>query len=194
MALETDDELPEATALIATVDRLWGGPCRDCQTSYPGHDAVFSIVLGFKDAPRCLTCLARGLKRDPGDLRRQLFEYVQRRDCYRQAWAYANERTGSGTTDSRIPHGSEPQTPRPEPTPEPSAPTAVAEWNAGDMSCGELVLALRIRLMAMAPGCVLRLIARDPAAPEDLPAWCRLTGHALIEFHHPEYLIRRKEN
>ena len=61
------------------------------------------------------------------------------------------------------------------------------------MGCGELVLALRLRLNALPARAVLRVIATDPAAPEDLPAWCRLTGNALVRMNHPEYLIRRKE-
>ncbi|HEU5197539.1 MAG TPA: sulfurtransferase TusA family protein [Methylomirabilota bacterium] len=68
-----------------------------------------------------------------------------------------------------------------------------AEWNAGDLGCGELVLELRGRLHAMQPGQVLRLEARDPGAPADIPAWCRMTGHTLILEQHPVYLIRRKE-
>jgi tRNA 2-thiouridine synthesizing protein A len=67
------------------------------------------------------------------------------------------------------------------------------EWDAGDLGCGELVLELRTRLSAMRPGQVLRLIARDPGAPADLPAWCRMTGHALVTQEPPVYLIRRKE-
>lgn len=73
-------------------------------------------------------------------------------------------------------------------------PAADAEWDAGDLGCGELVLTLRTRLQAMEPGEILRLIARDPGAPADVPAWCRLTGHALVVEQHPVYLIRRKEN
>jgi tRNA 2-thiouridine synthesizing protein A len=69
----------------------------------------------------------------------------------------------------------------------------VAVWDAGDMGCGDLVLALRGRLAALRPGEVLRVVARDPAAPEDLPAWCRLTGHTLARADHPTYDIRRKE-
>jgi len=68
------------------------------------------------------------------------------------------------------------------------------EWDAGDLGCGELVLELRTRLGAMRPGEVLRLTARDPGAPADLPAWCRMTGHTLIAQDHPVYLIRRKES
>lgn len=70
---------------------------------------------------------------------------------------------------------------------------ADAEWDAGDLGCGELVLELRHRLAAMTPGQVLRLVARDPGAPADVPAWCRLTGHTLVFQQHPMYEIRRKE-
>jgi tRNA 2-thiouridine synthesizing protein A len=69
-----------------------------------------------------------------------------------------------------------------------------AEWDAGDLGCGELVLELRTRLSALRAGEVLRLIARDPGAPQDMPAWCRMTGHTLVSQQHPVYVIRRKEN
>ena len=67
------------------------------------------------------------------------------------------------------------------------------EWDAGDMGCGELVLALRGRMLDVPPGGLLRLVARDRGAPEDLPSWCRLTGHELVEAEHPVYLIRRRQ-
>jgi tRNA 2-thiouridine synthesizing protein A len=68
-----------------------------------------------------------------------------------------------------------------------------SEWDAGAMGCGELVMELRIRLKPKPPGHILKLTARDPGALEDLPAWCRLTGHHLMYADHPVYLIRRKE-
>jgi tRNA 2-thiouridine synthesizing protein A len=68
------------------------------------------------------------------------------------------------------------------------------EWDAGDMGCGELVMHLRVRLKAMQPGQSFKLIARDPGAREDLPAWCRLTGHRLRYADHPVYLIERRED
>jgi tRNA 2-thiouridine synthesizing protein A len=68
------------------------------------------------------------------------------------------------------------------------------EWDAGSMGCGELVIELRVRVRALAPGQVLRLVAQDPGAVEDIPAWCGLTGHALVRAVHPVYWIRRKEN
>ena len=66
-------------------------------------------------------------------------------------------------------------------------------WDAGETGCGELVLELRTRLERMRPGQVLELIAHDAGAPADIPAWCRLTGHALVRERHPVYHIRRKE-
>jgi tRNA 2-thiouridine synthesizing protein A len=47
-------------------------------------------------------------------------------------------------------------------------------------------------MQELAPGDVLRLIARDRGAPEDLPAWCRMTGHRLRGAEHPVYWIERK--
>ena len=70
-----------------------------------------------------------------------------------------------------------------------------AVWDAGDLGCGDLVLELR-GLLAAIPGRVLRVIALDPGAPEDIPAWCRMTGHALV--HQEEatgsYWIRARDD
>jgi tRNA 2-thiouridine synthesizing protein A len=70
---------------------------------------------------------------------------------------------------------------------------ADAAWDAGDLGCGDLVLQLRFRMEALPPGAVLRLVALDPGARADVPAWCRLTGHALVTAEPPVYFIRRKE-
>ncbi len=65
------------------------------------------------------------------------------------------------------------------------------QWDAGDMGCGELVLELRMRIARLVPGQVLKVIARDPGARADMPAWCGLTGHTLVSSEHPVYFIRR---
>lgn len=54
------------------------------------------------------------------------------------------------------------------------------EWNAGQLSCGDLVLELRLR-MRNAPGKVFKVIALDAGAPSDLPAWCGMTGNTLLD-------------
>jgi tRNA 2-thiouridine synthesizing protein A len=70
----------------------------------------------------------------------------------------------------------------------------LAEWDAGDMGCGELLLQLRARLDTLRPGQIMKLTARDPGARVDIPAWCRMTGHTLTTQAHPVYLIQRKED
>lgn len=65
--------------------------------------------------------------------------------------------------------------------------------DAGSKGCGELAFELWVRLRALAPGQLLRLVTTDLGAPQDIPAWCRLTGHALVRAEPPNYLIRKKE-
>ena len=68
-----------------------------------------------------------------------------------------------------------------------------AEWDAGAMGCGELVMELRFRMAPLRPGEVMLVTALDPGAIEDLPAWCGLTRHRLIKAAHPRYWIARRE-
>jgi len=50
-----------------------------------------------------------------------------------------------------------------------------------DMLCPIPVLKARKALKGMAPGEVLDLLATDPKAAEDVPAFCAATGHRLLE-------------
>lgn len=52
--------------------------------------------------------------------------------------------------------------------------------DGGDRACGELLLVLAARARRLPPGSRIRLLASDPAAPLDLPAWCHLTGHDYL--------------
>ncbi|MFZ1864471.1 MAG: sulfurtransferase TusA family protein [Polyangiales bacterium] len=65
-------------------------------------------------------------------------------------------------------------------------------WDAGEIGCGQLVLELRRRMLDLEPGETIEVIAQSPGAPNDLPAWCRMTGHELVSAEHPVYHIRRK--
>ena len=68
---------------------------------------------------------------------------------------------------------------------------AAAEWDAGDMGCGEVIILLRMRMQGLKAGEVLKLTVRDLGAPEDLPAWCRMTGRKLVRAAHPDYWIEQ---
>ena len=52
--------------------------------------------------------------------------------------------------------------------------------DGGDRACGELLLVLAQRARRLRYGDRIRLIATDPAAVIDLPAWCHLTGHGYL--------------
>ncbi|MHB1033767.1 MAG: sulfurtransferase TusA family protein [Pirellulales bacterium] len=67
-----------------------------------------------------------------------------------------------------------------------------AEWDAGPLGCSALVAGICARIEPLAPGEVLKVIARDSAASFDIPAWCRLTGHRLARAAHPHYFVERK--
>jgi tRNA 2-thiouridine synthesizing protein A len=76
----------------------------------------------------------------------------------------------------------------------PPDPTPAREWDAGHKGCGEILMELRIVMLALEPRAVLKLTAHDGGAPEDLPAWCRMTGHKLVKAEHPDYWIQRRDN
>jgi len=62
------------------------------------------------------------------------------------------------------------------------------------MGCGELLLHLSMKMKQLQAGQLFKLIALDPGAVEDMPAWCRMTGHFLITAGHPLYVMRRRDN
>lgn len=79
------------------------------------------------------------------------------------------------------------------PHPEPDA-----VCDGGDLDCGSgLLLIIRKAMLPLDAGRVLEVRSRESSVLEDLPAWCRLVGHALLgiepaenQYHH--YLIRKK--
>ncbi|MGW0485343.1 sulfurtransferase TusA family protein [Nonomuraea sp. NPDC003214] len=52
--------------------------------------------------------------------------------------------------------------------------------DGGDRRCVQLLIELRRLVTDLPSGTVVHLIATDPAAPIDLPAWCHLTGHHYL--------------
>ena len=68
----------------------------------------------------------------------------------------------------------------------------IEHWNAGEAGCGALIVGLKRRLDGVVAGQLLRVTAHSAGARADLPAWCRITGHTLVEAAHPVYVVRRK--
>ncbi len=196
--MTTADEDDDARTIAALADaaRLTGMACAGCGRRVCGHEAVFALVLGYKNAPRCLSCTALHMREPAGLLRERALAYVQHHDCFHAAWRRAGEREASadavrpacvfGVVVAAVAE------PVAAPGPGAAADVVAARWDAGSMGCGDLVLELRGRLAALPAGAVFELRAEDPGAPIDLPAWCQMTGHTLLDAQHPVYRLRRK--
>jgi tRNA 2-thiouridine synthesizing protein A len=204
------DELPnshedsETAALLQDLLRMRGSRCQECGGRLCGHETLMSLVAGYKDSPRCLSCLSRLLGQGREEVRDHLMGFIKSRPCRRAGWLWANQEEGiepaALPTCLWPPGGAVGKESQPAQTTLGSGDTAGphpvpdAEWDAGQMGCGELVMGLRMRLLSMRPRGILKLTATDAGVPEDLPAWCRLTGHQLVFSNHPQYWIQRKEN
>jgi tRNA 2-thiouridine synthesizing protein A len=193
----TEDER-KTDALIRDLEGLGAAKCGGCGKDLGPHAFVASVALGFKDRPRCAGCLASALGREKKAFLDHLGYYIRSRACFRAGWEWSDRRAG---------HGSQPEPgarwlaeesmgppERRETEPSAHARATGGAWDAGDMGCGDLVLELRRRVKALAPGQVLEVRATDPGAPEDLPAWCGLTGNRLVAAEPPRYWIERKKD
>lgn len=207
----TEDRTIKAETVIAEVEARWGATCGGCSVALLGHDVVLSMLMGLRQAPRCIACLAASVGDELEPFTRRAHANVRRLDCYSAGWRHSDRRLAvlGAWPEERVPaalrlDGASRPAPRCAPDAAgPSAdehsasgalaqPSTVARFDAGDMGCGDLVLELRARLMDLAPGDVLEVRATDPGAPGDLPAWCRVTRHALVHSEHPRYWIQRR--
>jgi tRNA 2-thiouridine synthesizing protein A len=68
--------------------------------------------------------------------------------------------------------------------------------DAGEASCGELLILVVRAMKTLAPGQVLEVVGYDTGALEDLPAWCRLTRNPLLGMERSRpahFFIRKRE-
>lgn len=66
------------------------------------------------------------------------------------------------------------------------------EFDGGDETCGRGIVNLHLYIRDQQPGLRILVISRDPGAPVELPAWCRMTKNELSNANHPYYLITLK--
>jgi tRNA 2-thiouridine synthesizing protein A len=196
---EPSDEMERTVKLLADLECLRGRACKRCESAVCHHEALFSISMGFKNSPLCCACLAAELERELLQMRDELWSFIVHRPCHRAGWAWANREEGydPGALPGclwPVPRKASRQSHAVETVEKAAEPSASETWDAGDMACGDLVLELRLRLRGMKPRQVLRVTATDPGAREDIPAWCRLTGHTLLNAEHPQYWIERRED
>ncbi|MDT0467266.1 sulfurtransferase TusA family protein [Streptomyces gibsoniae] len=79
---------------------------------------------------------------------------------------------------------------------EPAVPDITVDGTG--LLCVALLMRLRKEIHGAEPGTVVHVVATDPAAPLDLPAWCHMTGHhylgPVLGDHRPVYALRLSAN
>ena len=207
-ALEPNDhddheDQDEVEALLCSLEGIRARRCIGCGRSVCAHESLMSLVMGFKDAPRCLECLADDLNQKKEELRDHLVGLITRRLCYNEGWVWANREEGfaPGTLPGCLWPENDARKRDEPPAISVSTHDSVesellsifdVEWDAGDMGCGDLVLELRIRMQPLQSGLIMKLRAANSGAEKDIPSWCRMTGNALLFQQHPFYIIKRK--
>jgi len=187
MTLWTEQDQQKFDEIVVQLRNWTSQPCLACKTPLLAEDVLYSIALGFKNCPKCLPCLAKGLERDQAELKVTLLQHIRRRPCLCKAFELSTA-TLPAQLDCTLPPPDDFTLPL---TDSPWIPDLT--WNAGDLGCGDLVLLLRGKLRAMLPGELIQVTALDSGAPEDIPAWCNMTGNRLVFQQHPLYLIRNKD-
>lgn len=73
---------------------------------------------------------------------------------------------------------------------------ATSFLDAEGEACGTVTPVIRKALSALRAGEVLEVLTHDPATRAGVPAWCRLTGHELVDSRNDEqrtrFWIRKK--
>jgi tRNA 2-thiouridine synthesizing protein A len=62
-------------------------------------------------------------------------------------------------------------------------------YDAGPAGCGELIMNVFLKVKNISKGQTIHVISYDLGAKEDLPAWCRMQGHSLLEVHDEGLLV-----
>ena len=55
------------------------------------------------------------------------------------------------------------------------------ELDARRLLCPMPVIRTQNRVVELAPGDTLEVVASDPGALYDIPAWCRINGHEVLQ-------------
>jgi TusA-related sulfurtransferase len=53
--------------------------------------------------------------------------------------------------------------------------------DARNMLCPMPVIKAQNRVAELEPGDILDVVCTDPGAMNDIPAWCRINGHAVVD-------------
>lgn len=63
------------------------------------------------------------------------------------------------------------------------------ELDARRLLCPMPVIKVQNRIQDLAPGDILEVVCTDPGAMSDVPAWCRINGHKVLESKQDDDLV-----
>lgn len=66
----------------------------------------------------------------------------------------------------------------------------IVELDARRLLCPLPVIRLQDRAARLAPGDVVEVVATDPGALNDIPAWCRVHGHKVLAAERDAHEVR----
>ena len=66
----------------------------------------------------------------------------------------------------------------------------VETLDARGLLCPLPVIRTQDRIKRLPPGALLEVVASDPGALHDIPAWCRIHGHDVVDTQHVAREIR----
>ena len=84
MTVPADDAIT-TERLITEIQEMAGERCPHCDQTVSLSDALKSRALGSRRRPKCLTGLAEFMGCEVDDLKRQLADYYDQRECYQGA-------------------------------------------------------------------------------------------------------------
>jgi tRNA 2-thiouridine synthesizing protein A len=67
---------------------------------------------------------------------------------------------------------------------------AIAVLDARGLICPLPVIRTQQRIESLDDGAILDVLATDPGTLHDVPAWCRVHGHEVVEMHRDGREIR----
>ena len=60
------------------------------------------------------------------------------------------------------------------------------ELDARHLLCPLPVIRTQDRMQTLQPGDTLAVLCTDPGAEQDIPAWCRINGHQVLDIRHAD--------
>lgn len=64
------------------------------------------------------------------------------------------------------------------------------QLDAQRLLCPIPVIKTQDRIKSLKPGDVLEVLCTDPGTLQDIPTWCRINGHQVVEIQQEDRLIK----